>query len=389
MPNGDGIVGSMRSWIMGVCVLLACACGEKKKAPPPPPGRSPAPKPARKQADPKEAKQPADERAPARRAQIDELQRQRDELSAKVDGFKKSLRALDKKHAEESKGLADPRQLRPFLMRLMRDSNTASGRLTTMERQYDELVKTVAKTKVSDELKQLQDKLKEVDERYWKAHSGWVASREEARFSPIEESPVKRELDVLRAVRTEWLRATPLARRGNVTAKAQKIINDAFRAWMNEQAERKKAVQRILAKDPAGYDFTQLGFFMRLSIRELALDKLNIVEEKKVLDKSKKKLEVIEAEMEKIRNQVAEKLSEGGGDLERYQDLGSRMQEQRTKAADLKRRTEEYQEIFADIEATKERHLEEQDGAARALEAAERELRTVDKKLRKLRRLGR
>ncbi|MHC4135960.1 MAG: hypothetical protein ACYS0K_13350 [Planctomycetota bacterium] len=379
----------MRSWIMGICVLLACGCGERKKAPPPPPGRPQAAKPAQKQADPKEAKQQADERAPARRAQLDELQKRRDELSAKVDELKDSLRALDKKHAEESKGLADPRQLRPFLMRLMQDSNTASGRLATMERQYGELKKTVAKTKVSGELKQLQDKLKEVDERYWKAHSGWVASREEARFSPIEESPVKRELDVLRAVRTEWLRATPMARRGSVAATAKKIINDAFRAWMNEQAERKQAVKGILSKEPAGYDFTDLGFFLRLSIRELALDKLNIVEEKKVLDESKKALEAIEAELDKIRNQVAEKLSEGGGDLERYQDLGSRMQEQRTKAADLKRRSEEYKEIFADIEATKERHLEEQDEAARALEAAEKELRDVDKELRKLRRLGR
>ena len=93
--------------------------------------------------------------------------------------------------------------------------------------------------------------------------------------------------------------------------------------------------------------------------------------------------------LDKIRNQVAAKLSEGGGDLERYQDLGSRMQEQRTKAADRKREVEEYQAIFAEIEATKERHLEEQDDAARALDAAEKELRDVDKELRKLRRLGR
>jgi hypothetical protein len=274
-------------------------------------------------------------------------------------------------------------------MRLMRDSATASGRLATMERQYEELEATVAKTKVSGELKALQDKLRAADERYWKAHSGWVASREEAKFSPIEESPVKRELDVLRAVRTEWLRATPMARRGSVGAKEQKIINDAFRVWVNEQAERKKVVKAILKKDPTGYDFTNLDFFLLLSVRELALDKLNIVEEKRVLDESKKKLEVIEAELDKIRNEVAEKLSEGGGDLERYQDLASRMPAQRTKAADLKRMVESYQETFADIEATKERHLKEQDEGARALEAAEKELRQVDKELRKLRRLGR
>jgi chromosome segregation ATPase len=113
------------------------------------------------------------------------------------------------------------------------------------------------------------------------------------------------------------------------------------------------------------------------------------VEEKKVLDESKKQLEVIEAELDKIRNQVAEKLSEGGGDLERYQDLSERMKGQRTKAADLKRQVGEYQEIFADIQATKEQHLEEQDEGARALEAAEKELSKVDKELRKLRRLGR
>jgi chromosome segregation ATPase len=379
----------MRSWIIGFCVVLACGCGEKKKVPPPPAGRPPAAKPAQKQADPKQAKQQPDAGAQARRQQIAELQKRRNELSAKANELRSALRELDEKHAKESKGLADPRQLRPFLMRLTQDSNTASGRLATMERQYKELEKTVAKTKVTGELKQLQDKLKAADERYWKAHSGWVASREEAKFSPIEESPVKRELDVLRAVRTEWLRATPMARRGSVGAKEQKIINDGFRAWMNEVTERKKVVRKILAKDPTGYDFTNLDFFLQLSVRELALDKLNIVEEKKVLDESKKQLEVIEAELDKIRNQVAEKLSEGGGDLERYQDLSERMKGQRTKAADLKRQVGEYQEIFADIQATKEQHLEEQDEGARALEAAEKELSKVDKELRKLRRLGR
>jgi DNA repair exonuclease SbcCD ATPase subunit len=380
----------MRSWILGTLILLAGACGEKRKPPPPAPaGRPPAAKPAGTEAEPEKADPQAAERAQARRAQLDELRNRKSGLTATVNGLRDTLRALDKRHAEETKDLADPRQLRPFLMRLRQDSATASGRLHTMERQYEELEQTVAKTKVSGELKQLQDKLKEVEERYWEAHSGWVASREEAKFSPIEESPVKRELDVLRAVRTEWLRVTPTARRGSVAAKEGKIINDAFRAWMNEQAERKKVVGKILGKDPTGYDFTGLEFFLRLSVRELELDKLNIVEEKKVLDESKKKLEAIEKEMDQLRDQVAAKLSEGGGDLERYQDLGSRMDEQRKKAAELERMAEEYQQIFADIEATKERHLEEQDEAARALEAAEKELREVDKELRRLQRLGR
>jgi len=384
----------MRSWITGVCVLLACACGEKRKAPPPPAGRPPAGKAApqqggAKQAGPQAAKPKTDDRAQARRAQIDELEKRRDGLVSKVGGYRNELRTLDKKHAEESKDLGDPRKLRPVIMRKRQDAATAAGRLATMERQFEELKKTVAKTKVSGELKQLQDKLKAADERYWKAHSGWVASREEAKFSPIEESPVKRELDVLRTVRTEWLRVTPMARRGSVAAKESKIINDAFRVWMNEVGERKLVVKKILAKDPAGYDFTSLAFFLRLSVRELALDKLNIVEEKKVLDESKKQLEAIEAELDKIRNQVAEKLSEGGGDLERYQDLSERMEEQRKKAAERERDAVEWQAIFAAIEATKERHMKEQDDAARALEAAEAGLRTVDKELRKLRRLGR
>lgn len=392
MPRGDGILGPMRSWITGLCLLLACSCGEKKKPPPPPPGRAPASTPARKQADPEQARQAKpqdDEPAKARRERIAELRKQRDEWVAKVGEAKGALRALDEKHAEEAKGLADPRQLRPYLMRLIRDSNTASGRLQAMERQMEELEATVAKTKVTGELKGLQDKLKAAEERYWEAHSGWVASREEARYSPIEESPVKRELDVLRAVRTEWLRITPPARRGSAGAKEGKIINDAFRVWMNEKPERKQAVSKILAKDPTGYDFTKLEFFLRLSVRELALDKLNIVEEKKVLDESKKKLEAIEAELHKIRDQVNEKLAEGGGDLERYHDLSQRLPEQRTKAADLKRRVEEHQAMFAEIEATKERHMQEQDEAARALEAAEKELREVEKELRGLTRLGR
>jgi DNA repair exonuclease SbcCD ATPase subunit len=378
----------MRSWILGIGIVLACGCGERKKLPPPPPARQPAAQPAGKQGVPQQAKPQEDPRAAARQAQLEELQNKRTELVAKVGELRGALRELDKKHAEESKGLADPRQLRPFLMRLIRDSNTASGRLATMERQYEELKQTVAKTKVTGELKELQQKLQEVEKRYWEAHSGWVASREEARFSPIQESPVRRELDVLRAVRTEWLRVTPAARRGPVGAKEKKIINDAFRVWMIEQGERKQAVKGILASDPTAYDFTDLDFFLRLSVREFELEKLNIVEEKKVLDESKEKLEAIEAELHRLRTQVNEKLAEGGGDLERYHDLASRMDAQRTKAADLKRMAEEYQEIFADIEATKERQMEEQDQAARALEDAEKELGKVEKELRGLRRLG-
>lgn len=392
MPRGNGILGPMRSWITGICLLLACSCGEKKKAPPPPPGRAPASRPAQKQAGPGQAQQAKpqdDQQATARREHVAELRKQRDEWVAKVGEAREALRKLDDKHAEESKGLADPRQLRPYLMRLTQDSATASGRLRAMERQLEELEATVAKTKVTGELKELQDKLSAAEKRYWEAHSGWVASREEAKFSPIEESPVRRELDVLRAVRTEWLRVTPPARRGSVTAKEGKIINDAFRVWMNEKAERKQVVSKIVEKDPGGYDFTSLDFFLKLSVRELALDKLNIVEEKKVLDESKKKLEVIEAELDKIRRQVNEKLAEGGGDLERYHDLSQRIAGQRTKADDLKRMVEEYQAIFADIESTKERHMQEQDDAVRALEAAEKELRKVEKELRNLTRLGR
>jgi DNA repair exonuclease SbcCD ATPase subunit len=380
----------MRSWIIALGLLAASGCGEKRNVPPPPPAHPSASKPAAKKAGPQAAakKQP-DARAQARRQQINELNAKRSDLLGRVTELRGTLRELDKKHAAESKDLADPRQLRPFLMRLMRDSNTASAQLASMERQYSELEATVAKTTVTGELKQLQEKLKEVEERYWKAHSGWVASREEARYSPVEESPVKRELDVLRAVRTEWLRVTPMARRGAVGASEKKIINDAFRVWMNERKERKEVVKGILGKDPTGFDFTNLDFFLRLSIRELKLDKQNIVEEKKVLDESKQELEAIEAEMDRVSKQVREKMSEGGGDLERYQDLADRIPEQRTKAADLKRMVEEYQTIFADIEATKERHLQEQDVAARALEVAEKELRELDKELSRLRRLNR
>jgi hypothetical protein len=92
----------MRSWITGVCLLLACACGEKK-APPPPPGRPPAAKPAQEQAQAPQAKPQPDAGAQARREKIAELQKRRNELNATANELRRALRELDEKHADPTR----------------------------------------------------------------------------------------------------------------------------------------------------------------------------------------------------------------------------------------------------------------------------------------------
>ncbi|MHC4549444.1 MAG: hypothetical protein ACYTEZ_11780 [Planctomycetota bacterium] len=363
-------------------LVLACACGDKEA---PPPAGVPKPTPAQqKRKDQEEAKRKAAARAQAREERIKVLKGRRDELRQQVQELQRSLTDLDRKHAEEKKGLPNPRTLRPYLMRLIRDSSRESSRLRTMERQFGELEQTVAEAKTTGELKALQDQAKEVEARYWKAHSGWMASLEDAKYGTVEESPVKRDLDLLRAVRGQWLRATPAARRGGLGAQERKIVNDGFRAWLGEVADRKRIVGQVISKSPDQYDFTDLEFYILLSIHELELDKQNIVLEKKELDENRVKLEAIEKELDRLREQIAVKLTEGGGDLEQYQDLVSRLPGQRTKAEDLQRRVNEYQALFDELDATLQRQLKEQEEAGAGLEQAEKELRSIKAELRKL-----
>jgi len=375
-----------RRALVPLMMALACACGEKEKTTPPTGGgQSASTQPEQKRPDAAAQQEAARKAQQEREARRTELQQKKDELAATVAAAKKTLEELDKRQAEELKGLPDLRKLRPYLMGLIRDSNTESARLQSMERQYAELKETVAKTKVSAELQAIQDELEAVEKRYWEAHSGWLASREEARFGAVQESPVKRDLDQLRAIRAQWFQATPMARRGAAGGSEKKIINDGFRAWLSELPDRQRvASETIGGKAVDGYDFSDLRFYLVLSKRELELEKQNITLEKKELDENAVKLAAIEKEMDALRERLAEKLAEGGGDLERYNDLAQRMKDQRTKAADLKRMVDEYEATFAEVEGMKERQLKEQDDAARALEAAEKELKETSAALAKL-----
>jgi len=380
----------MRTLWLASMLILAVACG-KKEQPTPPPADTKKQQPAQpvKKADP----EPAEPKTPSpdRQAEREKLEIGKEEAAVSVKALKDALAKLEKKHAEESVGMVSPRDLRPYLMGLMRDSNTETARLESMEKKLGGLEKKVAATSATGELRVLQDKMQKTEDRYWKAHSGWMASMAGARHQAAAESPVKRDIDMLRAVRGEWLKATPSARRGPVPSNEKSIINNGFRAWIGELPERKRVVSEILKQPngagsgPDSFDFTDLDFYLLISLRELQLEKLNIVEEKKERSEDAVVVEAIEKEMDALREQIAEKLTQGGGDLEQYQDISSRIQEQRTKAADLQRQVEEYQAVFADVEATKTRHMEELDVASRKLDEAEAALRKATDALRRFR----
>ena len=164
-------------WLAGI-LGLATACGGKDESKPEDAPEAVAAAQAQAKRDAAEAKRVAAEREQQRRAKAEELARRKEELTAKVKQLQQALAEMDKRQAAELEGIADPRELRPYLQRLMRDSSTESARLQSMERRLAKLEKTMAKAKVSGELKVLQDRMATVEASYWKAHSGWMASLE-------------------------------------------------------------------------------------------------------------------------------------------------------------------------------------------------------------------
>lgn len=376
-------------WLIALLGLVV-ACGDKEPAKSNPAKSGGTKNVARTDGDAaqKKAAEEAAEAAAKLQKERDALEQRKRDLQSEVAALKEKLRAMDARHAKELADVGNVQQLRQRFIVARRTMFEASSRYEKMQKQFEE-IQGVAQKSITSELHDLNEKMTEVEKRYRDALSGWKDSLEETHISRAQASPVKRKLDALRLAKRHWFEATPVARSGSAGASEKKIINEAFRTWLGEDEARTAVITEVLAqpgapsgKTPATYDFTALDFYVLMEIYEDVLDRQNIAVEKKELGENAKKVEKIEAEMDKLRNEIAEKMAAGGGDLEVYEDLRTRLPGQRQKVETLQREVEELQKALKEIEGLRQRQDKEADETARALDAAEQELRDINKKLR-------
>ena len=196
----------------------------------------------------------------------------------------------------------------------------------------------------------------------------------------VEESPVKKDLDTLRAVKAQWFSATPAARRGTAKDSDKKAISDGFKSWLGELPDRKRVVDQALrplgpkGKTPDTYDYSDLDFFILLSLAEEQLERANIVVEKKELTESRDKLDTIQKELDAIDEKIREQMLSGGAELQEYEEIQERMPGVQELASSLAERVAALRESLKELDAAKERREREDEEARAALEAARKEL---------------
>ncbi|MFI5403713.1 MAG: hypothetical protein ACHQ1G_12320, partial [Planctomycetota bacterium] len=309
-----------------------------------------------------------------------ELKRKRAEAQAKVEQAEKTLKDLEAKHAQEKKGLPEAAPLRRAYVQAIRDAGSKASELKGLEERFAEL-KKLAESASSGKLKELRAEHAKIKERYDAIDDAWKKSREDVATGTVEETPVKRDLDTIRAVKQQWFAATPLARRGTAKEAERKIINDGFRGWLAEVPDRKRVVGDVLAQPlgpkearPDSYDFTDLDFFILLQLRQEQLERQNVVVEKKELTESRGKLEEIKKELDAVDDKIRAQMLEGGEDLQEYEELLDRLPTVQKLASDLATRVGALSESLKQVDALKERQEREANELDAALVAAKKEL---------------
>jgi len=365
----------MRNRLLLFCLLLAFACG-KKKTPAPAGGGSGETAQAQQQPSPPPAPTPSAEDREA-------MRKKRAELQAKVHEVEKSIKEMEERHDQELRKLPELGPLRRSYLQAIMDARSKENELQHMRERYDEL-KKLAESAVTGKLKSLRDERAKIQTRQDAIQDAWRQSQEDVAAGSVDESPVKKDLDTIRAVKQQWFIATPLARRGTAKESEKKIINDGFRGWLGEVPQRKRVVGETLAqplgpkgKTPDSYDFTDLTFFILLETMEEQLEKQNIVVEKKELSEARDKLEAIQKELDAIDEKIHEQMVAGGDDLQEYEDLVERLPYVQGLASGLSTRVGELNAILKQVDEVKERQSQEENDAQKALDEAKRALAAV------------
>jgi len=367
------------AWIT-LLVLSALACGKDDH---------PSSSAAKPRADlQRRQEQRRQEQARARQTRLEALRAKRDAAGKRLQELEQAYKALIKANDAKRKQLENIPKLRRRFVALLQDRNVESSKLRSMEKHFAQLRK-LAESRITGELRKLRAQQQALEKRYEEVHSGWLRDLEEADQHLVEESPVKRDLDTLRKLKARWLDASQLARAGRAGSRERGIINDGFRNWLGQVPARKALAVRILAaypstkgKTPDTYDFTNLDFYILLEMFENGLDRRNIAVEKKVLTANYAKLEAIQAQLDDLREKIAQKMQEGGGELEEFDDLEHRLPGQRSKVAGLDAAATQYGRIFNEAEAKSDALDKAEDEADQAVKKAKQELRDTRSALR-------
>jgi hypothetical protein len=353
-------------------VLFAAACG-KKEPPAPEPAAAPPPQQPAVEPPPPAPPAPSDE----------ERKRKRAELEAKVKELEATKKALLARHEKEREGLPAPSKLRDSYLQAIRDATKKEADLERMRQRQQEL-KGLAESAARGKLKELREERAKVDERRRAIQDAWRQSMEDASQGAVEESPFKKDLDTVRAVKKQWLLATPAARRGTAKESERRIISDGFRGWLAESTDRKRVVADILGlplapkgKTPDTYDFTDLKFFVLLEVMEERLERQNIAVEKKELSENRVKLDAIQKELDAIDEKIREQMLAGGEELQEYEDLVDRLPRVQDSASYLSTRVAELRAVLKQLDETKERQAREETEADAALDKARKELQAL------------
>jgi len=371
-------------------LLLALGCSKDEPGPADDgagPGKAPAGK--EKPGEDAAAEKAAEEqRREERAARVEALKKERAELSATLAELKREMEAMEGRHEAERAALPDLRKMQRRFRRMQRDYFRAKSEYETMKKRLDEL-EEVAEKSVTGKLRELRAEVEKKEEEYREVLTGWRSTLIERSISRVEQSPVKQKLDTLRALKTQWLRLTAPTRGGGAADTTRLAVSSQFRALLDD-AGRKAVIREVLARPEAGgksldgYDFTELDFYLLLKLHEDVLDRQNIAVEKRELGENEQKLAKLEDELNEAREKVAQAMTEGGGQLERFMDLKRRIGPAREAAEYLGRQLETYTESLQEIEQVKTRQDEELGALMARIETTEEALRKKTNTLRKL-----
>ena len=319
------------------------------------------------------------------------LEKRQTELETSLRALIGERKKMEARHAGELADLpsADEiKEVRRLASSLRRDAMRSAQKMRRMERRYADLKKH-AERALTGPIKELRKSRKGIEKRLKAANAVWSKARARDRLGGEAVSPVKVDLDTIRAIKTKWFEVTPEARRTKLGPDKKSRVNDSFRGWIGGESKRKEICSKILTQplapkglSVAGYDFTRLDFFIMLELLENEIDKLNIAVEKKVSAEQENKVDAINSELESVRERITKAMQAGGSELEEYVDLKARIKTARRLDQQIQSDYELTRAVMDQVNEVREKLLKEADKLNDAIEKVQRELAGVMAKLR-------
>ena len=275
--------------VFGLLIVAACA----KEAPPPTPV-VPTPEPVA-------LPEPETDSAPDadREAKLDALRKQIRDLRDEIQRRNEESENLYHRHREEFDKLGDLSGLRAESRRRTSEANRARNQLSYYRKKMgpvDPAVEALAKEAERREgvIDKREDALADLQ-------------REAARTllrPELHETPAAKDLRCIRAIRERWLEATIELRAGKPSIRQRKLVREEMRAWIDDDANRKRVAARAVALDPkarstlGGYDYSRDLFFVLCQMLEDELDRANVLIELDRLAEMRAKIDALTARVD-------------------------------------------------------------------------------------------